>query len=192
MDTKGVGVALIQIIPGLLWPLLFFLFAFLLRDVFRPFVQALKIRLERGEALKFWLIELQKIALASGAQLPASGKFQVISIPDRQKEIEAEKQRIRNLMLVDVSFRDENSRSKKPEWSIVFFLAPHYGDLSVVDRVEYALDTGWGSSVFVSTDRTRGFAVKVGSYGSVLCSACIYFQDGTAISQTRYALVENT
>jgi len=57
----------------------------------------------------------------------------------------------------------------------VFYFIPHWGDLAVVQRLEYALDTGWGDAIFISEDRSTGFAVKIGSYGSVLCTARIFF-----------------
>jgi hypothetical protein len=72
-------------------------------------------------------------------------------------------------------------------YDVVLYIVNHYhNDLSNVDHVDYALDTGWGDAVFRCADVRYAFAIKIGAVGSFLCAADVIFKDNGNVSINRY------
>jgi len=100
MSDKTWPVALIETVPGLLWPAIIIGLALYFHDTIRAAVQAIRIRLERGEPIKIWLLELQRLASPTEDRPREAGKIRTGEDASRQTEIEGIKQTTHNLMLV--------------------------------------------------------------------------------------------
>lgn len=87
-------------------------------------------------------------------------------------------------MLVHRLYR---SREERQLYDLVIYVTAHKeASLAGVKCVEYFLGRYWGNKVFPSTDRSRGFAIATAAYGPVLCSAEVFFNDGTSVMLHRY------
>jgi hypothetical protein len=180
-------IALIQSLPSIIWALLVFGLA---AAFWRPLQQLVFIILRRakqGEPVKLWVVELERVATPDQVSPSPSGRVQVRQDGNRQPEINKIYSDSRYVMLVEQSFGRETA--KRTEWDVVLYLYPHYTDLEHVTRVEYFFDTGWGQTVFETADRKRSFAIKITSWGSVLCTAHVHFDDGYVAKLSRYLLL---
>jgi hypothetical protein len=80
-------------------------------------------------------------------------------------------------------------RSREPGqlYGIVIYVVPHkQASLAGIARVEYFLGSYRGNKVFPSIDRSRGFAIATAAYGPMLCTAELFFNDGTSAILHRY------
>ena len=181
---EAVAAEIIKALPGVLWV---FLVGCLLLSFGGPLqrvIAAAVARIERGARFKVWQLEVETVASPETAAAPRQvGRVRVSEDPTRQAELERAYERTRYAMLV-------HSARPSPEGGatheVVFYLVGHYNDLSHVQRVEYFLGKWWSNAVFTSGDRARGFAIKVVTYGSLLCIARLHFVDGGSADASRF------
>ena len=87
-------------------------------------------------------------------------------------------------MLVHRLYR---SREAGQLYDVVIYIVPHKeASLAGISRVEYFLGWYWGNKIFPSSDRSRGFAISTAAYGPMLCTAELFFNDGTSVILHRY------
>jgi hypothetical protein len=79
------------------------------------------------------------------------------------------------------------SQNPSQLYDIVLYAIP-VGDttLASVRHIEYFFGRSWGSQIFTSKDRSKGFPITLSAYGPFLCSAKIVFTDGVAYSAYRF------
>jgi hypothetical protein len=144
-------------------------------------------RLKSGAALKLGVIEVGEIrSLPSVSHLSdgASPNVEEDESGERERDRHAYYERTRRVMLVHKLFR---SNEPSQLYDALIYLLPH-GDafLAGVSRVEYYFGRFWGSKVYCSVDRARGFPMLVSAYGSFLCAARVVFNDGYSTVLHRY------
>jgi hypothetical protein len=72
-------------------------------------------------------------------------------------------------------------------YDIFIYLIPHgKNSLTGVVRVEYFFGKQWGSKIFPSENRSRGFSLVTSAYGPFLCTAEVTFNDDKKIMLYRY------
>jgi len=175
------------VLPSLLW----FALAVVLLIVFgRKLGQLLTEfmwRLRSGAAIKIASVELGPIVVASGQEV--SQREKEIGVRQdkgktRENERRAYRAQSRDIMLVHRLYR---SREVGQLYDLIVYIVPHkQASLAGVSRVEYFLGSYWGNKVFPSLDRSRGFAIATAAYGPLLCTAEVFFNDGTSVMLHRY------
>jgi hypothetical protein len=174
-------------IPGLLWFLLVVGLLIWLRKELRQILSEFAWRLRSGAALKVASVELGSIVVVPGFDV--SQKEKEIGVrPDehhtRERERRDYRTKNRDIMLVHRLYR---SREEGQLYDITIYIVPHKeASLIGVSRVEYFLGSYWGNKIFPSSDRSRGFAIATAAYGPVLCTAEVFFNDGTSVVLHRY------
>jgi hypothetical protein len=182
-STHDLWVAL----PGLLWFVLAVVLLVILRKELRQIFSELAWRLRSGAALKFASVELGSIVVVPGGDVSQREK-EIGVRPDanhvRQQEREGYRERVRDVMLVHRLYK---SRESGQLYDLVIYVVPHKkASLAGVSRVEYFLGAYWGNKIFPSLDRSRGFAIATAAYGPMLCTAEVFFNDGTSAILHRY------
>lgn len=61
---------------------------------------------------------------------------------------------------------------------LLYLVEREDGALLRVAKVEYYFGPRWGNIIFTSTDRSRGFPVRVSAYDRFICVATLHFVDG--------------
>jgi len=174
-------------LPSLLWFGLAVIVLVLLRKEFREILSEFAWRLRSGAALKIASVELGLIVVVPGGDVSQQEK-QIGVHPDanhvREQERAAYREKARDVMLVH---RLHNSRKGGQLYDLVIYIVPHKeASLAGVTRVEYFLGWYWGNKIFPSLDRSRGFAITTAAYGPLLCTAEVFFNDGTSVMLHRY------
>lgn len=177
---------LIAVVPTLAWLVLIAALAVLLHRPLRALVRAVEVRLGRGEPIKLWALELKRIPRGA-PHVREVGGVSLLRDEKRQEEIHTLYEASKFILLVDTSYPAPDNAEER---DVVLFVQGHWTDLCQVQSVEYALDSGWEDAVFVSSDRTRSFAIKVSPTGSVLCTARVRFVDGSDALVSRYIYIE--
>jgi hypothetical protein len=174
-------------LPDLLWFALVVVLVFVLRKELRQILTEFAWRLRAGAAVKIASVELGPLVVVPGGEL--SQREKVIGVrPDanhvRERERETYRERARDVMVVHRLYR---SREERQLYDLVIYVVPHKdASLSGVSRVEYFLGSYWGNKIFPSSDRSRGFAIATAAYGPLLCTAEVFFNDGTSVILHRY------
>jgi hypothetical protein len=102
----------------------------------------------------------------------------------RERERQNYREKNRDIMLVHRLYR---SREDGQLYDLTIYIVPHKeASLIGVTRVEYFLGSYWGNKIFPSSDRSRGFAIATAAYGPVLCTAQVFFNDGSSVMLHRY------
>lgn len=168
----------IKVVPSLLWVLLVATLIWTFRRQLKTLMGQVELRLLRGEPVKLWLLELERISQDAIEAMAQSANVAISRDKGRQNEIRSIYERSNYVMLVDVS-RPIPPERGRALWEVFLFVTAHYhGDrLDEVARVEYALDTGWGDRVFTCSDARRSFALRFATFGPVLCTARVVFKD---------------
>jgi pYEATS domain-containing protein involved in immunity len=181
------GPSLWTVLPGLLWFALVVVLLFVLRKELRAILTEFAWRLRSGAALKIAAVELGPIVVVPGGEVSQREK-EIGVRPDanhvRERERTAYRERAREVMLVHRLYR---SREEGQLYDLVIYVVPHKdASLAGVSRVEYFLGWYWGNKIFPSSDRSRGFAIATAAYGPLLCTAEVFFNDGTSVMLHRY------
>jgi len=174
-------------IPGLLWFALVVILLVVLRKELRQILTELAWRLRSGAALKIASVELGSIVVVPGGEVSQQEK-EIGVRPDadhvRERERAAYREKLREVMLVHRLYR---SREEGQLYDLIIYVVPHKeASLAGVSRVEYFLGGYWGNKIFPSSDRSRGFAIATAAYGPMLCTAEVFFNDGTSVILHRY------
>ena len=174
-------------LPGLLWFALVVILLVVLRKELRQILSELAWRLRSGAALKIASVELGSIVVVSGGEVSQREKDIGVR-PDaahvRERERATYREKAREVMLVHRLYR---SREEGQLYDLVIYVVPHKeASLAGVSRVEYFLGWYWGNKIFPSNDRSRGFAIATAAYGTMLCTAEVFFNDGTSVILHRY------
>jgi poly(A) polymerase Pap1 len=72
-------------------------------------------------------------------------------------------------------------------YDILIYLIPHKdATLAPVTKVEYYFGKYWDDQLFLVTDRAHNFPIATSAYGPFVCTAELYFSDGTSCILSRY------
>jgi hypothetical protein len=74
-------------------------------------------------------------------------------------------------------------------YDISIYLIPHHqhdASLISVQKVEYYFGKYWGNRIFTSIDKAHNFEIQTSAYGPFVCTANVYFSDGTTSMLWRY------
>ena len=158
-----------------------------LRKVLRQILSELAWRLRSGATIKIASVELGSIAVVAGAEVSKNEKERGVHADEgrrREHERRTYRNNSRDVMLVHRLYR---SREDGQLYDLIVNVVPHKdASLSCVSKVEYFLGSYWGNKVFPSIDRSRGFEIATAAYGPVLCTAEVFFNDGTSVVLHRY------
>jgi len=175
------------VLPSLLWFVFVVILVITLRKVLRQILSEFAWRLRSGAAIKIASVELGSIAVVSGAEVSEDEKERGVHADEggrRERERRAYRDSSRDIMLVHRLYR---SREDGQLYDLIVYVVPHKDtSLASVSKVEYFLGSYWGNKVFPSIDRSRGFAIATAAYGPVLCTAEVFFNDGTSMVLHRY------
>jgi hypothetical protein len=176
-------------VPSIVWVLLIAVVVWWLRSEIKALFLALVSRVKSGGPLKVGFVE---IGPASGV-VAKPGDFsnedtRVGVYVDKDSTRAAERdglyQAARDVMLVH---RLQRSSSDRQLYDILIYVIPHKSaSLAGVTKVEYFFGHHWGNKIYPSSDRSRGFPVVTSAYGPFLCTARVYFNDGAAVTLSRY------
>ena len=175
-------------VPSIVWVLLIVGLVWWLRAELKALLSSLISRLKSGGPIKVGSFE---IGPASG-MVAAPGDFSNedtrvgVYIDDgiRAKERDGLYQVARDVMLVH---RIQRSSQERQLYDILIYVIPHKGaSLAGVSKVEYFFGHHWGNKIYPSNDRSRGFPVVTAAYGPFLCTARVFFNDGAAVTLSRY------
>jgi len=173
-------------VPAVLWFCFGVVLLLVLRSQISDLVSSVVQRLKSGAALKLGAIEVGEIKAVPSASALA-GTSNPLAVPDkggREKDRSSYYERCRGAMLVHKIFRSDEPGQT---YDTLVYIIPHgSSSLAGVACVEYYFGKMWGSKVFSSSDRARGFPILVSAYGPFLCAARIIFNDGNAVITHRY------
>jgi hypothetical protein len=173
------------------WPALALLVIVVFYSDAKILLQKVAARIEAGSAVKIGPFEfgsLQGIP-AVGSDRIGAAEFVLKSSHRASKEWSNVREayygpRERAAALVHRLYR---SRTAGQLYDALIYILPHKeASLAGVSRVEYYFGTFWGDRVFESTDRSRGFPIKVSAYGPFLALARLYYNDGSTRLLHRY------
>jgi hypothetical protein len=175
------------VVPSVLWIVLAAVVLWCYRKEISNVLREVAFRLRSGAAVKFASVELGSIFVAPGPEVSQRDKDSGVRTDSgrvREQERRAYRERARDVMLVHRLYR---SREERQLYDLVIYVVPHKeASLAGVSRVEYFLGRYWGNKVFPSIDRSRGFAIATAAYGPLLCTAEVFFNDGTSAMLHRY------
>jgi len=174
-------------LPSVLWFALAVILLVILRKDLRQILTEFAWRIRSGAALKIASVELGSVVVVPGGEVSQREK-EIGVRPDatqvRERERTAYRDRARDVMLVHRLYK---SREAGQVYDVIVYVVPHReASLVGVSRVEYFLGWHWGNKIFPSSDRSRGFAIATAAYGPMLCTAEIFFNDGTSVILHRY------
>jgi hypothetical protein len=169
-------------LPSILWVGLIVSCLLLFRAQLASLITHLTRRIRSGAAVKVGAVELGAVRTT---QQPSGGTVSsTVALPTRQAARDGIYQAARGFMLVHRLFRSDTDGQ---HYDILIYLIPHKGaSLVEVTRVEYFLGRFWGNQIFTATDRSHGFALLASAYGPFLCTAEVFFNDGTSHTLSRY------
>ena len=149
-------------LPSILWVLLEFIALILFRAQIREMFQNLSWRLRTGAALKLFSLELGQSYVSPSIDT-GKGETALEHHTDADEERWRQREQYykpnRNIHLVH---RLAPSREPGMLYDIQLYLVPHRdATLSNVSKVEYYFGRHWGSQVFTSLDRGRGFPIPI-------------------------------
>jgi len=176
-------------VPSIVWVLLIAAIVWWLRSEIKALFSALVSRVKSGGPFKIGLVE---IGPASG-MVAKPGDFSnedtrvgvyVDKEGTRAAERDALYQTARDVMLVH---RLQRSSQDRQLYDILIYVIPHKSaSLAGITKVEYFFGHYWGNKIYPSSDRSRGFPIVTSAYGPFLCTARVHFNDGAAVTLSRY------
>ena len=179
--------ALASAAPGILWVILIASVIIWFRSELGQLLSELVWRLRCGAPIKLASMEFGAVAVVPGPNVSQKEKERGVrsdSDQARGKERTDYRDHIRDIMLVHRLYR---SREDGQLYDIVIYVVPHkQASLAAVRQVEYFLGSFWGNKIFPSEDRSQGFAIATAAYGPTLCTAKVFFNDGTDVILHRY------
>lgn len=178
-----------EAVPTLLWVLFLGILIWNFRTDIHEVVGAIVSRLKGGATIKLAGLEIG----ASSGLVASPGDFSkedsrigvyVDQNGVREKERASLYAQSRGVMLVH---RLQRSKSESHLYDILIYVIPHKScSLAAVTQIEYFFGHYWGNKVYPSNDRSRGFPIVTSAYGPLLCTAKVYFNDGSTTTLSRY------
>jgi hypothetical protein len=173
----------------LTWPpVVVVVLVFFLADA-KTIVRKLSHRLDSGSSFKFGPVEvgaIQTIPAVSETGMSTSARLGSEAASDKWSRAREDYygDRARAAGLVHRLYR---SRTADQSYDALIYLVPHKkSSLAAISSVEYYFGTFWKDHVFESTDRSRGFPIRVSAYGPFLALAKLHYNDGTTKMLHRY------
>jgi len=173
-------------IPTFLWVGVILATLMLFRTQLSDILAHVTRRLRSGAAVKLWTVELGALRTTDR---PLDSRITKPEDSTASAARETERKGIygaaRNVMLVHQLYRSEEVGQ---HYDILIYVIPHgRASLLQVTHVEYFLGGyGWGNRIFKSSDRAHGFSLLTAAYGPFLCTAHVYFNDGSFSLVSRY------
>ena len=177
------------VLPSMMWFALTVVLLIMFGKRLSKLLTALMWRIRSGASIKFASFELGAVVVSQSQDQKVSKREKMIGVRtdegnSREKERRAYRDRSRDIMLVHRLYR---SRETGQLYDLIIYVIPHKkASLAGVSRVEYFLGRYWGNKIFPSTDRSRGFVIATAAYGPMLCTAEVFFNDGTSVILHRY------
>lgn len=171
--------------PDILWIIFWLVIIFLLKDVIITAIFTLVTRLKHGASVKIGSFELQELKVAPSQGI-TNKNFHTLEDINGLRECERTKVYVdqRGVMLVHKLFK---SQKNEQLYDILIYVIPRKNNnLIQVTSVEYFFGKYWGSRIYITTDRSNGFAIATSAYGPFLCTARINFNDGKYQTIYRY------
>jgi len=186
MDPETVKSFLV-ILPSLLWFALIVVLLFLMRGTIRQLASAITWRVKSGAQVKVASFELGENYVSADPSISKKSKFIEVRVDtDRQRHRERGNYYLPNR---DLFLVHKLAPSDKPNqlYDILIYLTPHKdATLVCVQNVEYYFGPHWGDRIFTSADRASSFSISTSAYGPFVCTAKLYFTDGTSEIIWRY------
>ena len=183
------GQAIWTAMPTMLWVLLLAGLIAYFRNEIRGIFAALTSRLKDGAALKIAGLEIgasSGLVAAPGDFTSEDSRIGVHKDDNGSRQSERNKiyQDCKGIMLVH---QLQRSSQDGQLYDLLIYVIPHQrSTLAAVTQVEYFFGSHWGSKIYPSGDRSRGFPIVTSAYGPFLCSAKLHFNDGTTAMVFRY------
>jgi hypothetical protein len=178
---------LLKYLSQLQWPILICIVLFWLRKEISSISRSLAFRLKSGASIKVASIEIGATYVSSdGSFEPKSSKLE--NRPDtnevRYNQRKQHYKPNRGIMLVH---RISPSKHEGQLYDILIYLIPHKkASLIPISKVEYYFGEYWGNKIFTVNDRSRNFPIATSAYGPFVCTAELFFSDGTSCILSRY------
>lgn len=174
-----------KMFPDILWILFWLIVLCASRNFLKTAITSLLNRLKHGAGVKIGAFELDALTVTTASDIK-NPKYQVSKdiSGQREKERTAKYAAQRGIMLVHKIFK---SLQEGQLYDILIYIIPHRdSNLIQVTKVDYFFGEMWHSHIFSANDRSNGFAIATCAYGPFLCSAKVYFNDGTSQTIFRY------
>jgi len=174
-----------KLFPDLLWIIFWIVIIWLSKDFIKTAVITLLNRLKHGAGVKIGLFELQGLKVTAGQEIQ-NNHFQITIDTNgiREKERSSFYAEHRGAMIVHKLYKSQQDGQL---YDILIYVIPKKNsNLIQVISVEYYFGQFWGNRIFISTDRSNGFAIATSAYGPFLCTAKINFNDGNSTTVYRF------
>lgn len=183
------GADIAAILPTLIW----FVFALIVLFIFRnSLLDLLRIamwRVKTGSQLKIASFELGASYVSPQSDFSEKGGLFDVRVDENDIRYQERRKYYEPNHFVFLVHKIAPSKKPNQLYDILIYLLPHHeyeASLKVVQKVEYYFGSSWGKRIFTSIDRANNFAVSTSAYGPFICTAEIYFSDGTTVMTWRY------
>jgi hypothetical protein len=169
-------------LPSVLWVGLIVACIILFHSHLASLLTHLTRRIRSGAAVKVGAVDLGAVRTT---QQPSGGAVSTtVASPARQAGRDGVYAASRGFMLVHRLFRSDTDGQ---HYDVLIYIIPHKdASLIQVTRVEYFLGRFWYNRIFTASERSHGFALLASAYGPFLCTAEVFFTDGTSHTLSRY------
>lgn len=192
---------LILALSSLAWPLLAFLFVWLLRSRISELISLAVKKARHATEIEFGAFKLKGILVSQSGEVIRSGEEEYEIVEATKIDVEHRHSlhsTQRGLMLVHTIRPTEPEEFVKElrVFDVSVFLHSHRGNgkFSEVKQVEYFFGDKWGrgsfGSKFIVKSSRNQFSLTARMYGSCLCVAKIVFFDSQSVDVIRYLDVE--
>jgi hypothetical protein len=188
MDTLT-GADIVTILPTLLWFALALVALLLFRNTLQELLRVAIWRVKSGSQLKIASFELGASYVSPQSDFSKKGGLFDVRVDEKGKRYEERRKYYEPNHFVFLVHKIAPSKEPDQLYDIRIYLIPHHNynaSLASVQRVEYYFGKSWGNRIFTSIDRANNFAISTSAYGSFVCTAEIFFSDGTTVMTWRY------
>ena len=176
-----------KISASILWFVFTVIVLFLLRNELRNLFSSMSFRIKTGSSIKIAAFEIGESYVSQNEDIEKKGGIIDTRLDEndiRYKERKAYYDPNRRIFLVH---RLRPSIEANQLYDILIYLVPHKdATLACVQKVDYYFGRHWKKRIFTSIDRSRGFSIATSAYGPFVCTAEVYFTDGTSTIIWRY------
>jgi len=188
MDTIT-GADIVTILPTLLWILFAFVVLFLFRNALQELLHVAIWRVKTGSPLKIASFELGASYVSPQSDFSKKGGLFDVRVDEKDDRYKERRQYYEPNHFLFLVHKISPSKEAGQLYDIRIYLLPHHdheSSLAFVQKVEYYFGKSWGKRIFTSIDRANNFAITTSAYGPFVCTAEIFFADGTRLMAWRY------
>ena len=181
------GLDLWAVMPSILWFTLSLVALLVFRGEFKALLANVVWRIRAGAPIKLASFELGESYVSVNEDFKRQGGAIEVRLDEneaRYRERRGYYEPNRGIFLVH---RLAPSQKLSQLYDILIYLVPHRdATLACVQKVDYYFGRHWNKRIFTSIDRATGFSVATSAHGPFVCTAELYFTDGSTAMVWRY------